>query len=171
MAKPQFDYETALVRNKLSDEELDALIDLLPETTSALEISLRLNLPQKLVRKSLEDPATLKALIARTHVSNVQWFKTVAIERVKAIVNDTKDPELVMKGLKLLADWLGIEELHRRGRSPGRPKNPAVNVGVQVNNPGSGSYEDAVRGGGAVATARLLPEGDSDESDESDDDL
>lgn len=170
---PSFDYEVALARGHLNSDEIDAIVDLLPKTNSALEISTRLHLPQKLVSEALEDPRVLESLVARARLSGVQWFLTTGILRLQEIIKATNDPDVFTKNMKLLGEWLDIPSLNKStGRKPGRPKDPRppVNVAVQVNN-GPSSYEQAIRDkdGAPPVVAALLPEGAASGEDEDDD--
>ena len=127
-----FDYESALARGELNEDETGAILDLLLETTNAGEIALRLNLPPKLVRKTLDDPALVKSLVIRNFNAVTVWYITVALGKLKTAIDATTDPELLVKLLKLMGDNLAIGERFAKVRSPaGRPKT-TVNVGVQV---------------------------------------
>lgn len=121
----KFDYEAALERGKLSDDELNAVVDQFVHTTSPVELGVRLNLPADLVREALTSPATRQAIVERALGDSVGWFSTVAVMKLRREIEATNDPDVLVKLVKTLRDVLVYsEKFTKPRRTPGRPRNP-----------------------------------------------
>lgn len=156
------DYESALVRGALNENEIGAVLELMPETTSPSEIAIRLNLPPQLVRKALEDPKVVQALVIKNFNAQTLWYVSVALTKLRTLIEATQDPELLLRLLKLMGNILAIGERFAKKNPVGRPKNaPVVNVGVQVT-----PYDQLVRAAESstpVVDVAVVEEGEDDD--------
>lgn len=161
----KFDHEDALERGYLSDEERAAVLELLTETSSALEIAVRLDLPAKMVRKLLLDPDVIREFVLLNLNSQTMWFSTVALSKLRTLIGATKNPDVLLKAIKLMSQVLAFAE-----RVGARPKNPVGRprtqpVGVQVNIGYDKLVQSATEGEEPPIDAQVVGEDDGEEDD------